>query len=148
MASFSLTLNTLQSWVNQNGMGIGIQKTQRSTEQSKKTKSKSTQLEPAACVYTCMHLYMYMLLCICICKCSWRPEINMGIFLSYCSPHALRQDLSLNWEVTDWLHGLVRNFYRSFCLHFLSTVAIVFHHSTWLSYWCWGFELRPLCLHG
>jgi hypothetical protein len=32
--------------------------------------------------------------------CVWRPEFNVGYFLSL---FFLSHDLSLNWELTDWL---------------------------------------------
>jgi hypothetical protein len=47
------------------------------------------------------------------CACVWRPEITMGVFLSYSPPYFPRQGLSLTVDITDlsslhsqWVTGI------------------------------------------
>lgn len=44
--------------------------------------------------------------CACLCACVWKPEQTLNVLLD-CSPsYVLRQGLSINLHLTDWLSWL------------------------------------------
>lgn len=79
------------------------------------------------CVCVCLCMQMGMHVCVHV----WRQRVNFDVFLIYSLPYCLRQGLSLNLELVDF----VRLAGQSTTVELLSLIS-----------WCSDYKYMPQCL--
>lgn len=71
----------------------------------------------------------------------------LNIFFYWTSPYCLKQGLSLNLELTNWLAFLASQLQRHACLCLPACSVKGKHDLTQISHRRWGYELSPPSLH-
>lgn len=106
---------------------------------------KSEESQGPLCVCVCVHVYMHVCVWVCggvVHRC-WL--LMVGVFFSHSPPCVLRQVLSRNLELTDWLDWLAREPQGTSHLCLQDSRH---NFCTWLFPWVLDIKVRSSCLLG